>query len=102
MGFRFIHAADIHLDSPMRGLSSYETAPVEQLRGATREALKQLVTTAIEDQVSFVVIAGDLYDGSWKDYRTGIFFVQQMGRLAKANIRAYLLYGCLLYTSRRG
>lgn len=91
MGFRFIHAADIHLDSPLRGLSSYEAAPVEQLRGATREALKQLVTTAIEDQVSFVVIAGDLYDGSWKDYRTGIFFAQQMGRLAKANIRAYVL-----------
>lgn len=93
MGFRFIHAADIHLDSPLRGLSSYESAPVEQLRGATREALKQLVTTAIEDKVSFVVIAGDLYDGSWKDYRTGIFFAQQMGRLAKANIRAYVLYG---------
>jgi len=48
---------------------------------------------AIEDQVSFVVIAGDLYDGSWRDYRTGIFFAQQMGRLAKANIRAYVLYG---------
>lgn len=93
MGFRFIHAADIHLDSPLRGLSSYEAAPIEQLRGATREALKQLVTTAIEDEVSFVVIAGDLYDGSWKDYRTGIFFAQQMGRLAKANIRAYVLHG---------
>lgn len=93
MGFRFIHAADVHLDSPLRGLSSYEAAPVAQLRGATREALKQLVTTAIEDQVSFVVIAGDLYDGSWKDYRTGIFFAQQMGRLAKAGIRAYVLYG---------
>ncbi len=93
MGFRFIHAADIHLDSPLRGLSSYDAAPVEQLRGATREALNQLVSRAIEDQVSFVVIAGDLYDGSWKDYRTGIFFAQQMGRLAKANIRAYVLYG---------
>lgn len=93
MGFRFIHAADIHLDSPLRGLSAYEAAPVEQLRGATREALKQLVTSAIDDQVSFVVFAGDLYDGSWRDYRTGIFFAQQMGRLAKANIRAYVLYG---------
>lgn len=93
MGFRFIHAADIHLDSPLQGLSSYEAAPVEQLRGATREALKQLITTAIEDQVSFVIIAGDLYDGSWKDYRTGIFFAQQMGRLAKAGIRAYVLHG---------
>jgi len=54
MGFRYIHAAGIHLDSPLRGLSSYESAPVEQLRGATREALTQLGTTAIEDQVASV------------------------------------------------
>ena len=93
MGFRFIHAADIHLDSPLRGLSSYEAAPVQQLRGATREALKLLVTTAIEEKVAFVVVAGDLYDGAWKDYNTGIFFAQQMGRLGKARIRAYVLYG---------
>ncbi len=93
MGFRFIHAADIHLDSPLRGLSAYENAPVEQLRNATREALKELVSKAIEDKVSFVVFAGDLYDGDWRDYRTGIFFSAQMGRLAKAGIRAFILYG---------
>lgn len=93
MGFRFIHAADIHLDSPLRGLSAYESAPVEQLRGASREALSQLVTRAIDDKVSFVVIAGDLYDGAWKDYNTGIYFAAQMGRLGKSGIRAYVLHG---------
>lgn len=93
MGFRFIHAADIHLDSPLRGLSAYESAPVHQLRGASREALSQLVTRAVEDKVSFVVIAGDLYDGAWKDYNTGIYFASQMGRLGKAGIRAYVLHG---------
>jgi exonuclease SbcD len=93
MGFRFIHAADIHLDSPLRGLSAYENAPADRLRDATRQALKELVDKAIEDQVSFVIFAGDLYDGTWRDYRTGIFFVTQMGRLAKARIRAYILYG---------
>lgn len=93
MGFRFIHAADIHLDSPLRGLSAYENAPAEQLRNASREALKGLVNTAIEDKVSFVVFAGDLYDGDWRDYNTGIFFAAQMGRLAKVGIRAFVLYG---------
>ncbi|MES2999466.1 MAG: DNA repair exonuclease [Pseudomonadota bacterium] len=93
MGFRFIHAADIHLDSPLRGLSAYESAPVEQLRGASREALSQLVKIAIDDKVSFIVIAGDLYDGAWKDFNTGIFFATQMGRLARAGIRAYVLHG---------
>lgn len=93
MGFRFIHAADIHLDSPLRGLSAYENAPAQQLRNASREALKELVTRAIEDAVSFVVFAGDLYDGDWRDYNTGIFFAMQMGRLAKAGIRAFVLHG---------
>ena len=93
MGFKFIHTADIHLDSPLRGLSAYENAPVERLRNVSREALKELVTRAIDEEVSFVVISGDLYDGDWRDYNTGIFFAGQMGRLAKANIRVFLLHG---------
>lgn len=93
MGFRFIHAADVHLDSPLRGLSAYENAPAEQLRNASREALKDLVSRAIDDKVSFVVFAGDLYDGDWRDYNTGIFFAAQMGRLARAGIRAFVLHG---------
>lgn len=93
MGFRFIHAADIHLDSPLRGLSAYENAPAERLRNASREAFKELVTKAIDEKVTFFVIAGDLYDGNWRDYNTGIFFVGQMGRLARAGIPVYLLHG---------
>jgi DNA repair protein SbcD/Mre11 len=93
VGFKFIHTADIHLDSPLRGLSAYENAPAERLRNASRDALRELVTKAIDEQVTFMVIAGDLYDGDWKDYQTGIFFVGQMGRLAKAGIRVYLLHG---------
>jgi exonuclease SbcD len=76
---RFIHTADIHLDSPLRGLSAYPDAPAEQLRGATREAFRQLVTLAIEERVDFIVIAGDLYDGDWPDFNTGLFFCAEMG-----------------------
>lgn len=90
---RFIHAADIHLDSPLHGLSAYPDAPAAQLRNASREALTQLVGRAIEEEVAFLVIAGDLYDGDWRDHNTGIFFSQQMGRLRRANIRVFLLYG---------
>ncbi len=43
---RCIHTADIHLDSPLRGLSAYQDAPADQLRGAPREAFGQLITTA--------------------------------------------------------
>ena len=90
---KFIHAADIHLDSPLVGLSAYPDAPAERLRTATREAFERLVARAIEEQVDFMVIAGDLYDGDWKDYHTGLFFVRQMGRLRQAGIAVYLLYG---------
>lgn len=90
---RFIHAADIHLDSPLTGLSAYADAPVEMLRTATRDAFTNLVAEAIEQQVDFMVIAGDLYDGTWKDHNTGIYFCREMGRLKKAGIPVYVLFG---------
>lgn len=90
---KFIHAADIHLDSPLTGLSAYSDAPVEMLRNATRDAFTNLVTEAIEQRVDFMVIAGDLYDGTWKDHNTGIYFCREMGRLKKAGIPVYLLFG---------
>jgi exonuclease SbcD len=93
LSFSFIHAADIHLDSPLTGLEQYEGAPVEKIRSATRDAFKNLVDTAIENRVSFIIIAGDLYDGDWKDYNTGLFFASQMVRLQKENINVYLIRG---------
>lgn len=91
--FTFIHAADIHLDSPLRGLESHEDAPVDEIRGATRRAFINLIDLAIEEAVDFLLIAGDLYDGDWKDYNTGLFFTRQMGRLDKAGIRAFIVSG---------
>ncbi len=90
---RFIHAADIHLDSPLTGLSAYHDAPADLLRTATRDAFENLVSEAIAEKVDFMVIAGDLYDGNWKDFNTGIFFMRQMGRLKQAAIPVFLLFG---------
>jgi DNA repair exonuclease SbcCD nuclease subunit len=91
--FRFIHSGDIHLDSPLKGLAGQEGAAAERIRTATRTALDNLVTQAIEEEVAFVIIGGDLYDGEWRDYQTGLYFVQRMGRLAQADIPVFLLYG---------
>lgn len=91
--FKFIHAADVHLDSPLRGLSRYESAPAESIRNACRRAFENLVELAIEEKVSFVLLAGDLYDGDWKDYSTGIFLSQQMGRLGQHNISVFTVAG---------
>lgn len=91
--FRFLHAADIHLDSPLRGLDGHEGDIAQRIRSAPRRAFENLVGYALHERVDFVVIAGDLYDGDWKDYRTGLFFARQMGRLNAANIPVFLLYG---------
>lgn len=91
--FRFLHAADIHLDSPLQGLAGQEGTVAERIRRATREALELLVGFAIDEHVAFLVIAGDVYDGDWRDYRTGLFFAAQMGRLNEAGIPVFLLHG---------
>ncbi len=91
--FRFIHAADIHLDSPLRGLSVYESAPIDSIRNACRKAFIKLVDLAIDEEVAFVLLAGDLYDGDWKDYSTGIFLSQQIGRLGQHNIQVFAVAG---------
>lgn len=90
---KFIHTADIHLDSPLVGLAAYKDAPVSLLRTVTRDAFTRLVDVAIEEAIDFMVIAGDLYDGTWKDYNTGHFFCREMGRLNKVGIPVYLLFG---------
>lgn len=91
--FKFIHAADLHLDSPLRGLDRYEGVPADEVRGSTRKALQKLVQLAIAEKVAFVLISGDLYDGDWHDYNTGIFFNREVARLAEAGIPVYLITG---------
>ena len=91
--FRFLHAADIHLDSPLIGLSGVEGRVAERIRTAPRAAFELLVEKAIEEEVDSLVIAGDLYDGTWRDYKTGLFFAEQMGRLNQARIPVFLLHG---------
>jgi len=90
---RIVHAADLHIDSPLRGLDRYDGAPVERLRGATRRALENLVALCIELRADVLLLAGDVFDGTWKDYSTGLFFAAQMTRLREADIPVMLVRG---------
>lgn len=90
---KFVHAADLHLDSPLRGLERYEGAPLDRLRGATRAALGQLVDLCIDEEVSALLIAGDVFDDDWRDYSTGMFFAAQMSRLRAADIDVVWIRG---------
>lgn len=90
---KLVHAADLHLDSPLRGLDRYDGAPVDQFRNATRLAMENLVALCLEEEVAMLLLAGDLYDGSWRDYRTGLFFSQQMSRLRAGGVEVVLIRG---------
>ena len=90
---KFIHCSDLHIDSPLDGLERYPGAPVAELRGATRQALVNLVDLAVSRRVDFLVIAGDIFDGDWRDMNTGLFFNSQMRVLERAGISVYLKRG---------
>ncbi len=91
--FRFFHAADIHLDSPLTGLAGIEGKVADRIRSAPRAAFEALIDRTIQDEVDFLVIAGDLYDGTWRDYKTGLYFAEQMGRLKQKDIPVFVLHG---------
>jgi DNA repair exonuclease SbcCD nuclease subunit len=90
---KLFHAADLHLDTPMRGLVAYEDAPLEDLRFATRRALANLVDAAIEEEADLLLLAGDVFDGDWAHWNTGVAFVAEMGRLREAEIPVVMVSG---------
>lgn len=83
---KILHAADLHIDSPLGGLTAYEGAPSEEIRGATRRATENLIQAALDHEVSLVVLAGDIFDGDWPDYGTGLFWHEQLNRLHEDGI----------------
>ncbi|MSP93118.1 MAG: DNA repair exonuclease [Myxococcales bacterium] len=87
-----LHASDLHLDSPMDGLPRDDVRS-ERIKGATRRALENLVQLALTERVDLVLLAGDLFDGDWPDYHTGVFFAGQMARIRDAGIPIVALQG---------
>ena len=90
---KFIHTADLHIDSPLRGLAVRDEAMMRRVQRATRTALERIVDLAIEQQVEFILIAGDLFDGDWKDMHSGQWVAGQFRRLADADIGVYYIRG---------
>jgi DNA repair protein SbcD/Mre11 len=91
--FSFIHAADLHLDSPLKGLKIFDKSYHSLLQAASRSSLDRLVKEALKRQVNFVLICGDLLDGAWRDVRTGIYLCARLRELADAGIRTFIVSG---------
>ncbi len=91
--FSFLHAADLHLGSPFTGLSVRDAEIARRFAAAGREAFSDLISRAIDERVAFVVLAGDIYDGEWRDASIGLFFNREVARLDRADIPVYLVKG---------
>lgn len=93
MPFRFVHTADLHLDSPITSLALRNEELARLVRGATRRTLERIVDLSISEQVDALLIAGDLYDGSQTSMATALFLVGQMRRLEAAGVRVFIIRG---------
>ena len=93
MRFSFIHAADLHIDSPLAGLRLKDPAVAERFANAGRRAVEALIAETIASKAAFLIIAGDVFDGSWKDVTTGLFFVGAIGRLHREGIPTFIVKG---------
>lgn len=90
---KFIHTADLHLDSPFRGLDEMPTQIWQRVHQSTFTAFERIVDAAINQQVDFVLIVGDIYDRDHHSAEAEDFFIRQCRRLAKQQIPVYLSYG---------
>lgn len=93
MAFRFVHTADLHLDSPLRSLSLRNPELASLIGDATRQALVRIVNLCLEEQVDALIIAGDLYDGDQTSMKTARFLATQMQRLHDAGIQVFKIRG---------
>lgn len=91
--FRFIHAADLHLDTPFQGVAKPAPEVAVALREASLLAWDGLVQLALDGDVLFVLLAGDIYDGAERDVRAQMRFVKGLKRLDQAGIRTFIVHG---------
>jgi DNA repair exonuclease SbcCD nuclease subunit len=93
MRFCFLHAADLHIDSPLAGLGVKDPAVAARFAQAGRRAVEALVEEAIASKAAFVVVSGDIFDGDWKDVTTGLFFARALGRLDREGMPTFVVKG---------
>ena len=93
MAFRFVHTADVHLNSPLSTLALRDPALAELIGGATRKAFVAVIELSLAEHVDALLIAGDLYDGEQTSMKTARFLADQLRRLDEAGIRTFVIRG---------
>lgn len=93
MPYRFVHAADVHLDSPLRSLALRDPELAEVIGNATRRAFVGIIDLCLAEQVDALLLAGDLYDGDQTSMKTARFLAEQLRRLHQAGIQTFVIRG---------
>jgi DNA repair protein SbcD/Mre11 len=93
MAFRFVHTADIHLDSPLATLALRDPELAELVGGATRRAFVAVVDLCLSEEVDALLIAGDLYDGEQTSMKTARFLADQLRRVDEAGVKTFIIRG---------
>ncbi len=91
--FRFVHAADLHIDSPFSGIGDVDVRVANRLREATYDAFQNLVELCLESHADFLVIAGDVYDGADRSVRAQLRFRDGLSRLSEKGIQTFVVHG---------
>ncbi|GEK91456.1 metallophosphoesterase family protein [Alkalibacterium kapii] len=90
---KYIHAADIHLDSPFKGLKNIPEALFDRIKASTFNSFKNLIDAALYHQVDFVLLAGDIYDLEDRSIRAQVFLRKELERLNEADIDVFIIHG---------
>ena len=91
--FTFVHAADLHLDSPFKGTTANNPAIADALRSATFRAYHSLIGLCVERKAAFLLIAGDVYDAEDRSLRAQLGFRDGLVKLAEKNIPVFVAHG---------
>ncbi|TQR19055.1 metallophosphoesterase family protein [Psychrobacillus vulpis] len=90
---RFLHIADLHLDSPFKGISSIPQSRWKDICESTFHAFTRIIEYALENKPDFVLIVGDIYDGENRSLRAQHIFQKGMESLQSEGIPVFLCYG---------
>ena len=91
--FRFLHCADLHLDSPFEGIQADDPEIAAVLRDATFKAFERVVDVGRERHVDFLIVSGDVYDGADRSLRAQLKFRDALHRAAEAGIECFVAHG---------
>ena len=90
---KFIHCADLHLDSPFQGLASREPSLADRFKHSTNDAFVKIIDICLSENVDFLTIGGDTFDGVDRSLRAQILLRDQFERLQKADIPVFIVTG---------